>query len=212
MQINVVGGTGYTGHHIVAEAARRGHQVTSFSRNPPAEPVPGVDYQTGSVFDPATQRQAVSDADVVVLTLSPRGDLADRLTEVYGQLVPLADAAGVRLILIGGYSTLRPSPGAPRIVEGDLPPQFAKEMRTGGANLELLLGAPESLDWVFVSPAAAYGDYAPGEATGRYRKGGEVALVDADGNSAISGPDFALGVVDAIEAGTEHRAHISFAY
>ncbi|MDQ7993844.1 MAG: NAD-dependent epimerase, partial [Propionicimonas sp.] len=134
----------------------------------------------------------------------------DVQTELYGRLAELADAAGVRLFVIGGFSTLRPAPGAPRFLEGDLNPVFAKEALSGGANLDLLASAPDSLDWVYVSPAAAYGAFAPGEATGHYRKGDEVALFDADGNSAISGADFARAVVDAIEAGTDHRAHISF--
>jgi putative NADH-flavin reductase len=210
MRITIVGGTGYTGHHLAVEAARRGHSVTSFSRGLPSEPVDGVQYRTGSVFDAGFLQDAVADAEVVVLALSPRGELEDSQTEVYARLAELADAAGARLFVIGGFSTLRPAPGQPRFVEGDLNPAFAKEALTGGANLDLLRSTPDSLDWVYVSPAAAYGAYAPGEPTGRYRKGGEVAQFDADGNSTISGADFAQAVVDAIEAGTDHRAHISF--
>ncbi|WP_194922416.1 NmrA family NAD(P)-binding protein, partial [Catenulispora rubra] len=40
--ITVIGGTGYTGSHIIREAAARGHQVTSLSRSLPAEQLPGV--------------------------------------------------------------------------------------------------------------------------------------------------------------------------
>jgi len=210
MRINIVGGTGYTGHHLALEAARRGHPVTSFSRSLPSDPVDGVEYRTGSAFDAGFQKEAVAGAEVVVLALSPRGELEDAQTEVYARLAELADAAGARLFVIGGFSTLRPAPDQPRLTEGELNPVFAKEALTGAANLDLLRSAPESLDWVYVSPAAAYGAFAPGPATGRYRKGGEVAQFDADGNSSISGADFAQAVLDAIEAGTDHRAHISF--
>ena len=212
MRINIVGGTGYTGANIASIAAARGHQVTSFSRNLPAEQIPGVSYRTGSVFDDDFLRESVSDADVVVLATSPRGELEDVQVDVYGKYVGLADDAGVKLFVIGGYSALRPEPGAARIAEGDVPAAYAKEIRSGVDNLDTLLAAPESLDWVYVSPAGGYGSFAPGEATGHYRKSGEVALVDANGDSMISGADFALAVVDAIEDGSDHRAHISFAY
>ncbi len=212
MRINIVGGTGYTGANIASVAATRGHQVTSFSRNLPPEQIPGVTYRTGSVFDDDFLRESVSDADVVVLATSPRGELEDVQVDLYSKYAGLAAAAGVRLFVIGGYSALRPEPGAARIAEADVPAAYAKEIRSGVDNLETLLAAPESLDWVYVSPAGGYGSFAPGEATGHYRKGGEVALVDDNGDSMISGADFALGVVDAIEEGTDHRAHISFAY
>jgi uncharacterized protein YbjT (DUF2867 family) len=58
--ITVVGGTGYAGSAIVREAAKRGHDVVSFSRNVPAEEarVEGVRYETGSMLDaePASVR------------------------------------------------------------------------------------------------------------------------------------------------------------
>jgi len=72
--------------------------------------------------------------------------------------------------------------------------------------------APAELDWLFISPAGGYGSFAPGERTGSYRVGGEVALFDDEGNSDISGADFALAIVDEIENPRHHREHISVAY
>jgi uncharacterized protein len=70
---------------------------------------------------------------------------------------------------------------------------------------------PETLDWVFVSPAGKFGSYAPGERLGHYRIGDDVALQPEDGGE-ISGADYALGFVDIIEQGNHHRAHINLAY
>ena len=77
----------------------------------------------------------------------------------------------------------------------------------GGRGLHLLAGAalvvedlpstPETLDWVFVSPAAQFGSFAPGERLGRYRVGDDVAVDPAGG--AISGADYALGLVDLVD-------------
>jgi putative NADH-flavin reductase len=71
--------------------------------------------------------------------------------------------------------------------------------------------APEGLDWLFVSPAQQYGSYAPGEALGRYRVGGRVAIRDEQGVSAVSGADFALAIVDEIER-HERTGHVGIAY
>jgi putative NADH-flavin reductase len=38
-KISILGGTGYAGAHIAAEAVARGHAVTSFSRSRPDKPV-----------------------------------------------------------------------------------------------------------------------------------------------------------------------------
>ena len=46
-RITVIGGTGYAGSAIVAEAAARGHQVTALSRSLPGAPIPNVTYVQG---------------------------------------------------------------------------------------------------------------------------------------------------------------------
>jgi uncharacterized protein len=209
--IIVVGGTGFTGGNIVREAASRGHAVISISRSEPAERVPGVRYELGNVEDVAPR--VIPDADVVVAALSPRGDMTGRLVDVYAGLARLSAKAGARYLQVGGFSSLRPAPGAPRFVEGEMAEEFREEALEGEATRVMLLEkAPEDLDWVFISPAGGYGSFAPGERTGQYRVGDEIALFDADGASTISGADFAIAVVDEIEKSAHHRAHISVAY
>jgi len=68
------------------------------------------------------------------------------------------------------------------------------------------------VDWFYLSPAASFGSAAPGEATGRYRIGGDVLLTDADGNSNISGADYATAFVDEIEKPAHRRQRFSVAY
>ncbi|WP_223692333.1 NAD(P)-dependent oxidoreductase [Leifsonia poae] len=213
-KITVLGGTGYTGANIAREAVSRGHEVTSFSRTALSEPVAGVSYETGSLLDDAVRRSAVQNADVVLGALSPRGELAGALEDVYARFEELSAESGARFVVIGGFSTLRPAEGAPRFVHGDgVPAEFADEAREMTGVLEHLLSAsPTALDWLYVSPAATYGSYAPGEATGAYRTGGEVALFDEAGESAVSGADFALAVVDEIDKPSLRRAQLSVAY
>lgn len=210
-RLTVIGGTGFAGAAIVAEAARRGHEVTAISRQAPAEPIAGVTYIEGSALDGAVRNRAFDGADAVVTATSPRGDMAQGQLELIEALANKAAVTGARLIVIGGFSSLRPAPGEPRFIEGFVPEAFRAEAQTGHASLELLKSEPEQLDWTFISPAQVFGSYAPLPATGAYRIGGEVALVDAEGNSRLSAGDLALAVVDLIEAGTHRREHVSVA-
>lgn len=213
-RITVIGGTGYAGSAIAAEAAARGHEVTSLSRSLPADPVAGVNYVQGDATDEASLASVISGSDVVVGALAPRGPLAGPFREVYRTIARLAEAEKVPLYVVGGFSSLRPTAGAPRFVE-DLshsPAAFHDEIRAGAALVtDDLPATAETLDWVFVSPAGGFGSFAPGERRGEYRLGGDVA-VQPEGGGEISGADYALGLVDLIEQANHHRAHVNLAY
>ncbi|GAA0269387.1 NAD(P)-dependent oxidoreductase [Cryptosporangium japonicum] len=212
-RIVVIGGTGYAGSAIVAEAAGRGHDVTAFSRSAPTEPVTGVTYVQGDATDESALAAVVADADVVVSTLAPRGPLTDSFRDVNRTVARLADAAGARLFVVGGFSSLRPEPGAPRFVEDltHVPAEIHAEVLAGAALIiEDLPATPDSLSWVFVSPARMFGSFAPGERSGDYRVGDDVSVAPSDGG-AISGADYAIGFVDLIEKGDHHRAHVNLA-
>ncbi len=213
-RITVIGGTGYAGSAIVAEAAARGHQVTALSRSLPDAPIPNVTYVQGDATDEATLSAPIEGADVVVGALAPRGPLADTFRDVYRTIARLADAEGVPLFVVGGFSSLRPAAGAPRFVEdlSHAPAEFHDEIVAVSALvIDDLPATPETLDWVFVSPAGKFGSFAPGERLGQYRVGNDVAIQPEDGG-AISGADYALGFVDLIEQGNHHRAHVNLAY
>ncbi len=208
--ITVFGGTGYAGSAIVKEAAARGHKVTAVGRSAAKAPVSGVDYVAGT----ATEADVtIGKGDVVIATLSPRGDNVGKLPGVYRELAERSAKAGARFIAIGGFTCLRPAEGAPRMTEGDqIPPQYRQEALEMYEVLKDLEAGKSGGDWLFVSPAMEFGSYAPGKDVGRYRVSGEVALFDENGKSAISGVDFARAVVDEIEKPTRHKSQIHFAY
>jgi uncharacterized protein len=213
-RITVIGGTGYVGSAIVAEAAARGHQVTALSRSRPAAPIPNVTYVQGDATDEATLAALIKGADAAVGALAPRGPLAGSFRDVYRTIARLADAAGVPLFVVGGYSSLRPAPGADRFVTdlSHIPAELHDEIRAGAALIiEDLPATPATLDWVFVSPALGFGAHMPGERLGRYRLGGDVAVQPGDGG-AISAADYALGFVDLIQNGDHHRAQVNLGH
>lgn len=214
-RIVVLGGTGYAGGNIVAVAAARGHQVLSYSRNLPQTSVAGVDYRTGDITDDALIAAVVEGADVVVSALSPRGALegVGVLRAVETKIADTAKEAGVRFGVIGGAGSLLVAEGGPALAETDsFPADYKAEADEMASVLEDLRASDAALDWFFVSPAASFGAWVPGEATGTYRIGGDVLLVDADGNSNISGADLADAVVTEIEQPRHVRARFTVAY
>ncbi len=214
-RITILGGTGHAGSALAAEAARRGHTVTAVSRTAPTDPVPGVDYVTGSVLDPAVLDEVLPGRDVVFSALSPRADMAGRLEGVVQELARRVDGTATRLGYLGGASSLRVEPGGPRLWDlskDHVPDAVRPEIETGLHVLDELAATPESVDWFYVSPPEKFGRWSPAPATGSYRLGGDVLLRDDSGESIISAADLAIAVVDEIETPAHRRARFTVAH
>jgi hypothetical protein len=212
-RISMFGGTGYAGRYIVAEAVKRGHSVTSVSRSAPAQRIDDVDYLQGSLLDADTRAKALVDADIVVVAVAPRGDMAGKVHPGITAMAADADRAGVRIGVVGGAGSLLVAEGGPRLVDTpDFPAEFHAEALEMAAALADLRNSPESLDWFYLSPPATYGDFAPGEPRGGFRTGDDLLLTDDEGNSFIGGADFATAVVDEIERPAHRRAPFTVAY
>ncbi|MDR3106647.1 MAG: NAD(P)H-binding protein, partial [Bifidobacteriaceae bacterium] len=175
--ITILGGTGYAGSALVAEAARRGHQVRSISRKVPdaADQVKDVAYLAGTVTDPVFLESVVVESDAVIAALSPRGPMLGQVRIVDDGLVGLADKFGFRLGVIIGAGSLRTEPGGPRLADlPSFPEAFKAEALEMAAVLADLEASPIGVDWFAVSPAPGFGAFAPGETLGRYRVGQDV--------------------------------------
>lgn len=211
-RITVLGGSGYAGAAVVAEAQRRGHAVTSLSRTLPTDPVNGVEYVQGSVLDHEVRENVVADRDVVVVALSPRGDMAGKVEGVVESLIQRLADTPTRLGYIGGASSLLVEEGGPRlwdVTHEHMPAEVKPEVETGLNALELLTSSPDGLDWFYVSPPEEFGSWLGTASTGRYTLGGDVLLRDADGTSTISAADLALAILDEIEDPAHHRARFT---
>lgn len=211
--VAIFGGTGYAGGAIAAEAVRRGLSVISISRTPGAVP-DGVDARLGSAHDPALVEQVASEADVIVVSIrhAPAED-GTSLIDALPALSASIAKQGKRLGWVGGASTLLVSEGGPRLLDTpEFPDAYKAEASAAADVLDALRADSTGVDWFFVSPAAEFGSYAPGEARGTYRVGGDVLLADENGRSHISGPDYALGFVDEITSPKHRRARFTVAY
>lgn len=211
-RIIVIGGTGYAGGHIVAEAQSRGHDVVAVSRTAPEEPVDGVSYVQGSVLDPKAIGPVLDGADVVVSALSPRGDMTEKVLDALRALVARLQGAPTRLGVVGGAMGSLSAPGGAPLYELGIPDEYRHEAQVGIDSLGLLQASDPGLDWFFVHPPKDFGAWVPGERTGHYRDGGDVVVEQTDGTSYISGADFAIAVVDEIENPRHRRERFTVGY
>ena len=202
----IFGGTGYSGGNIAAEATRRGHTVISYSRHLPEQPLDGVTYKTGSLADPAVLAEAAKGVDEIVVAVHGADVDGHRLVELVPALVDAALANDARLSFVGGAGSSYVGEGGPRLVDTpDFHEEWKPEALAHAEVLAALQAQPEPLRWFYVSPAALYGSYAPGETLGTYRTGGDLLVTKDDGSSEISGTDFALAYVDEIERSAHPR-------
>lgn len=208
--ITILGASGFAGHHIAQESIARGHTVTAVSRS--GSGTPGTRAVQGSVLEPEILERALEGADVVVGALSPRGDMVGRVKEAYESVADRLDGTDTRFIVVGGFGSLKTPEGVRIATTQDFPEDYRAESKEL-LDVLLMLETSRNLDWTYVSPAASFGAYNPNQTRhGVYRSSGDTPLFDEAGQSAISGPDFALAVVDEIERPQHRRAHVSFAY
>ena len=211
-RIAVIGGTGYAGRHIIAEAVERGHTVVSVARSIPGERIAGATYIEGTLLDVPSLVAELQGVDVVVSAVPARGDMEGFVRPAVAELVAaLPDT--VRVGVVGGAGGSLSAPDAPRVV--DLP-SFTEEYKPEAFEaigiLEDLEATPLSRDFFFIHPAGGFGMWNPGERTGAYRDGGDVIVTDDEGESFISGADLAVAVVDEIESPKHRRERFTVGY
>jgi putative NADH-flavin reductase len=211
-RIAVIGGTGYAGRHIVAEAVGRGHTVVSVARTVPAERVEGATYIEGTLLDAPGLVTELQGVDVVISTVPARGDMEGSVRPGVEELVASLPQS-VRIGVIGGAGGSLVSEGGPRVVDLDsFTEEYKPEALEAIGILEDLQANDHGHDWFYIHPAGGFGAWNPGERTGRYRDGGEVIVTDADGESYISGPDLAVAVVDEVENPKHSRERFTVGY
>jgi len=197
MRIAVVGATGMAGSRIAAEAVRRGHTVSGFSRSGRSGgAVEGVTPVTADATDPGAMARVAARHDVIVLTTRQAPGAEDDVTSPVTTVLDAALGFGRRVVVIGGAGPLR-SPDSDRLVVDDprfVPPQWRTTAQASVDQFNACLAHPAN--WTYLSPPALF---EPGERTGAYRRGGSRILVDTNGMSQISADDLAVAALDEIE-------------
>ena len=220
MRIGIIGASGNIGNRVVAEAQRRGHDVTAFTRQGAASrpPQEGVQWRDMDIFDVEGVTRAIRRLDVLVSSYHPGNsakDVVDAIRQAIADPSAYACAAKVmlkalesrpatRLIVIGGAANLEIAPG--KTTDED-EPRLREVLRSLGVPKEYVVAARGHRDalhtlrvsnrrWTYATPSA---EIRAGERTGRFRIGGDQLLFDASGRSRISYEDFAVAILDEIE-------------
>jgi putative NADH-flavin reductase len=195
-RIAVIGGSGYAGRQIVAEAVRRGHAVLSIARRVPSERAHGAMYIEGSLTDVPALRAQLVGVDVVVCAVPPRGDMAGLVRPNIAALVSTLPE-GVRFGVIGGAVSSLVTAAGERIVDlpsvaGDYMPEALESIGI----LDDLQAAGGSLDWFHIHPSGGFEGWDPDEPTSSEAGW---TITDASGQTSVSGIDLERVVVDQIE-------------
>ena len=195
MKIALFGASGMIGSRIAAEARSRGHEVTAYTRSGTTL-ADGTPAQVGDLSDETTVKEAATTHDVVVSATGPSrtGAPHEPWLAAVQNLVDHATAA--RVVFVGGAGSLL-TPDGTRLLDTDgFPPEYLAESRAGAAALDIVRAAPGELDWTYFSPAPVI---TPGERSGRYTLG-----LDSPAGDSISAEDYAVALVDELEA-PQHR-------
>ena len=201
MRIAVYGATGMVGSRIVAEAVRRGHEVTGVTRSGGGLP-DGVKPQQGDALDADLAGEVARNHDVVVSALGPDRTAPDegRFVRAIENLV--ATLGDARLLVVGGAGSLQVD-GVRLVDAPGFPDAYKSESLIGADSLAFLRGLGEGPDWTYLSPAPVI---APGERTGSYR-----TELETPAGEHVSAEDYAVALLDEIETPRHRRARFTVA-
>lgn len=203
MKIAVIGATGNVGAPLVDEALRRGHAVTGIARDASKLPErPGLLPVSGDAEQPGQLATLIAGHDVVVSSIM-------FLNSDMRKLVEAVRGSGVRrYYVVSGAGSLEVAPGQLNVDQPGFP-DFARAEATRGKEYLAHLRSVDDLDWTFLSPSSLF---IAGERTGRFRLGGDQLLVDEDGKSWITYEDYAVALLDDIEAPKHVKQRFTVGY
>jgi putative NADH-flavin reductase len=202
-KIAIIGATGRAGSQLLEEALRRGHSVTAIARDTSKiDPREGVVSKAVDALDAAALQAAIAGHDVVI-------SAAHFATLPASAVVGPVKKAGVkRLLVVGGAGSLL-LPDGTRVIDSEGFPEAYKAEASAGAEFLANLREERDLDWTFLSPSA---EFVEGERTGKFRLGQDDLLVSSEGRSWITFADYAIAMLDEVEAPKHSRQRFTVGY
>lgn len=201
--IAIIGATGRAGSQLLEEALRRGHHVTAIARDTSKiGERAGVVSKNVDVLDADALQAAVAGSDVVI-------SAAHFATIPSAAVLGPVKKAGVkRLLVVGGAGSLL-LPGGTRVIDSEGFPEEYRAEASAGATFLGDLRREQQLDWTFLSPSA---EFVEGERTGAFRLGQDDLLVSSAGRSWITFADYAIALIDEVEAPKHSRQRFTVGY
>ena len=144
MRITVIGGSGATGSAVVAEAARRGHTVTSVTRSGMHAEGATADVVADLADTPAVV-DLVDAADATIIAVSPdrTGGPVQPVVDAFAALVAARPAG--RLVVVGGAGSLLDAEGRRIVDDPAFPEDYRNEALAFADVLELFRSAGDAV-------------------------------------------------------------------
>ncbi|WP_413704083.1 NAD(P)-dependent oxidoreductase [Pseudomonas sp. Pseusp16] len=202
-KIAIIGATGRAGSQLLEEALRRGHSVTAIARDTSKiAQRDGVVSKDVDALDAAALQAAVAGHDVVISAAHFSTLPASAVTG------PVKKAGVNRLLVVGGAGSLL-LPDGTRVIDSKGFPEAYKAEASAGAEFLANLREERDLEWTFLSPSA---EFVEGERTGKFRVGKDDLLVSSAGRSWITFADYAIAMLDEVEAPKHSRQRFTVGY
>jgi putative NADH-flavin reductase len=201
--IAIIGATGRAGSQLLEEALRRGHSVTAIARDTSIiGQRAGVVTRNVDALDASALQAAIEGHDAVI-------SAAHFATLPASAVIGPVKKAGVkRLLVVGGAGSLL-LPDGTRVIDSEGFPEAYKAEASAGAEFLANLREERDLDWSFLSPSA---EFVEGEWTGTFRLGQDDLLVSSEGRSWITFADYAIAMLDEVEAPKHSRQRFTVGY
>ena len=192
MKVAVLGATGKEGQLLLAEAKRRGMDVTAIVRNASkiTDGTPTIEKDVSQLTT-----EDIQAFDVLISALG-FPDVQD-FPKSTQHLIEILTNQKTRLFVVGGAGTLYVDPEHTTQLKDT--PSFPAEIQP------LASAMGEALN--YISPAAMFD--ADGPATGHYEVAGEELTTNSQGDSYISYADYAVAMLDEVESNAHPNQRIS---
>ena len=208
MKIAVLAASGKAGRLIALEALNRGCSVSAFVRN------------DKKAQDLAQKGANVVQKDIFALTSSDLQGF-DVIIDAFGEwddfslfkkqgthLADILEGNKARFLVVGGAGSLYVDKShAARLMDAPNFPDDYKGVANAHAELLELLRSQNTLNWVYVSPAAEFVAGAP--KTGKYKIAGEEFETNEKGQSEVSYADYASAMLDIAQNPKLSKARVS---
>jgi uncharacterized protein len=214
-KIALIGASGLVGSAILKESLQRGHTVTAIVRNPDKIKLkdPNLHIKKGDVLSVQSVPELISGVDIVISAYNPgwtNPNIAEETTRAYNSIISGVKKAKIpRLLIVGGAGSLYVAPEKRLMDTGVIQESFIPAIEALAGVFYSLQKEEKEIDWAFFSPA---GNIAPGERTGKFRMGKDNLIVDPKGESHISVEDYAVAMLNEVEAPEHHRERFTIGY
>ena len=205
MKIAVVAANGRVAQKVIAEALKRGFDVTAFARS--ENKTAAGRFVQKDLFDLTAGDLKGFDAVVDAFGAWTEKMLPQHSASLK-HLCDILSGTDTRLLVVGGAGSLYVNKEHTACV-ADAPdfPDIFKPLAAAMAKALSELRERSDVKWTYISPA---GDFrADGERSGKYILGGEELTLNSRNESIISYADYAIAMVDEIEKGSHIQQRIS---